>query len=171
MTRTRLTATIIGAFIVLAFGVWAVAMPGRHSASPAGAAEPSPAAHPTAVFSPSPSPSPSSASAASPPAPAKTGVAPSPAAAAEPFVQTFANQPGVRPLPALPSPTATLHQPVNIDGCDHGYGERTQCVPWTFPPGTTDKCAWLAAHGFDAVPVLGKDRHHLDLDGDGIACD
>jgi hypothetical protein len=166
MTRTRLTATIIGAFVVLAFGVWAVAMPGRHSASPAGAAAtPAPASHPIgAKWTPSISPSPR------PPAPTVT-VAPAPVAAAEPFVQTFADQPGVRPLPKLPSPTATLHQPVNIDGCDHGYGERTQCVPWTFPPGTTDKCAWLAAHGFDAVPVVGKDRHHLDPDGDGIACD
>jgi hypothetical protein len=60
---------------------------------------------------------------------------------------------------------------VNIDGCDHGYGERTQCIPWTFPPGTTDKCAWLKAHGFEAVKVLGTDRHHLDPDGDGLACE
>jgi hypothetical protein len=60
---------------------------------------------------------------------------------------------------------------VNIDGCDHGYGEPTQCIPWTFPPGTTDKCVWLTAHGFGAVRVLGTDRHHLDPDGDGLACD
>jgi hypothetical protein len=166
MTRTRLTATIVGALVVLAVGVWVVATPGRHSASPAGAAAPPASASHLIGTNWAPSPSPSRR----PPAPT-VAAAPAPVAAAEPFVQTFADQPGVRPLPKLPSPTATLHQPVNIDGCDHGYGERTQCVPWTFPPGTTDKCAWLAAHGFDAVPVLGKDRHHLDPDGDGIACD
>jgi hypothetical protein len=165
MTRARLTATIVGALAVLAIGVWAVATPGRHSASPAGTAAPAPAPHPAeSTASPAASPpSPATSSAPYPP--------PARAAAVEPFVQTFAGQPGVRPLPRLPSPTAKLSQPVNIDGCDHGYGERTQCIPWTFPPGTTDKCAWLKAHGFDVVKVLGTDRHHLDPDGDGIACD
>jgi hypothetical protein len=168
MTRTRLTATIFGALVVLAVGVWAVATPGRHSASPAGAAAPAPASRPTDPTWPlAASPIPVSAST---PSAAKTGVAPS-LAAAEPFVQTFAGQPGVRPLPKLPSPTAKLTQPVNLDGCDHAYGERTQCIPWTFPPGTSDKCAWLTAHGFDVVKVLGEDRHHLDPDGNGLACD
>jgi hypothetical protein len=171
MTRARLTATIVGALAVLAIGVWAVATPGRHSASPAGVAAPPPARYPTGSAWPSPSSLPSSPSPSlSSPSPAGS-VEPVRAAAAEPFVQTFADQPGVRPLPAVPSPTAKLSQPVNIDGCDHGYGERTQCIPWTFPPGTTDKCAWLTAHGFGAVKVVGKDRHHLDPDGDGLACD
>jgi hypothetical protein len=164
MTRTRLTALILGTLGVLAVLVWAFSTPGRHSAAPAGAAAPpAPASHPTGDGG--------APSRSARPAPPTATAAPAPVPPAEPFVQTFADQPGVRPLPKLPSPTATLHQPVNIDGCDHGYGERTQCVPWTFPPGTTDKCAWLEAHGFDAVPVVGKDRHHLDPDGDGVACD
>ena len=108
----------------------------------------------------------SSASAAvSPrPAPAATTLAPAP------FVQNFAAQPGVEPLPAKPSPTATISIAPNIDGCDHGYGTRTQCVPWTFPPSVTDKCAWLAAQGFESLTVHGKDRHKLDPDRNGIAC-
>jgi hypothetical protein len=165
MTRAGLTATIVGALAVLAIGVWAVATPGRHSASPAGTAASAPAPHPaeSTAFPAAPPPSPATSSAPHP--------SPARAAAVEPFVQTFADQPGVRPLPRLPSPTARLSQPVNIDGCDHGYGERTQCIPWTFPPGTTDKCAWLKAHGFEEVKVLGTDRHHLDPDGDGLACD
>jgi hypothetical protein len=165
MTRARLTATIIGTLAVLTIGVWAVATPGRHSASPAGAFPAGPAT-PAATSHPAGSASPPSAS----PSPAASS-RPNPSPSAEPFVQAFADQPGVRPLPAVPSPTAKLSQPVNIDGCDHGYGERTQCIPWTFPPGTTDKCGWLAAHGFGVVKVLGKDRHHLDPDGDGLACD
>jgi len=166
MTRTALTGTIIGGLAVLAIGAWAVAAPGRQSASPAAPRPPS------SSIAPPLSPSPGLSPGLSPPRSAPmTGVGPSFAAAAEPFVQTFANQPGVRPLPKLPSPTAVLHQPPNIDGCDHDYGERTQCVPWTFPPGVTDKCAWLTAHGFSAVRVVGKDRQHLDPDGDGIACD
>jgi hypothetical protein len=163
MTRARLTATIIGTLAVLTIGVWAVATPGRHSASPAGTAAPAAASRAAGSASSPASPSPAASAKPNPP--------PVRAAAAEPFVQTFADQPGVRPLPAVPSPTARLSQPANIDGCDHSYGERTQCVPWTFPPGTADKCAWLKAHGFGAVKVLGKDRHHLDPDGDGVACD
>ncbi|MBU2665248.1 hypothetical protein KOI35_17225 [Actinoplanes bogorensis] len=88
-----------------------------------------------------------------------------------PFVQNFAAQPGVKPLPARPSPTATVSIAPNIDGCDHGYGTRTQCVPWTFPASATDKCAWLAAQGFTKLTVHGKDRHQLDPDRNGIACD
>ena len=35
----------------------------------------------------------------------------------------------------------------------------------------TDKCAWLAAHGYAAVRVTGPDRQKLDPDGNGTACD
>ncbi|MGX6600777.1 hypothetical protein ACWKSP_01370 [Micromonosporaceae bacterium Da 78-11] len=96
---------------------------------------------------------------------------PAAGAAPAPFVQSFAAQPGVRPQKPLPSPTKTVAVPVNVDGCDHAYGTRLQCVPWTFPEGTTDKCAWLTEHGFTALAVVGKDRQRLDLDGNGIACD
>jgi hypothetical protein len=134
----------------------------------------SPAHQPPAPLAPTPRPSPSVSPLApshfssrfSPPAHSP----PASAAVAAPFVQTFADQPGVRPQPALPSPTAALSVKANVDGCDHDYGTVTQCVPWTFPPGTTDKCAWLAAHGFVELTVAGTDRLHLDPDGDKIAC-
>jgi hypothetical protein len=60
--------------------------------------------------------------------------------------------------------------PANADGCDHNYGSVTQCVPWTFPPGTSDKCAWLHAHGLTPLKVVGVDRQSLDPDGDRVAC-
>ncbi|GID28195.1 hypothetical protein [Paractinoplanes brasiliensis] len=103
-------------------------------------------------------------------APASTAATPA-APAPAPFVQSFAAQPGVKPLPALPSPTAPLKVPANVDGCDRGYGTRTQCVPWTFPSSATDKCAWLAAQGFTHLTVHGTDRHQLDPDKNGTACD
>nr|WP_221374804.1 hypothetical protein [Actinoplanes polyasparticus] len=88
-----------------------------------------------------------------------------------PLVQTFAGQPGVRPLPARPSPTAPMPVPAHVDGCDRAYGTRAQCVPWTFPPNVTDKCAWLAANGFTGLTVRSPDRHRLDPDRNGTACD
>jgi hypothetical protein len=96
--------------------------------------------------------------------------APPSAAPPAPFVQTFTGRSRVRPQPALPSPTTTRPVKANVDGCDHDYGTVTQCVPWNFPPGTTDKCGWLLAHGFTGLTVTGKDRQHLDPDGDKIAC-
>jgi hypothetical protein len=86
-------------------------------------------------------------------------------------VQNYAAQPGVKPLKALPSPTTTHFVRPNVDGCDHNYGEITQCVPWTFPPGTEDKCAWLTERGFHPLTVAAKDRQRLDPDGNKIACD
>ena len=62
----------------------------------------------------------------------------------------------------------------NFDGCDHGYGAVTQCVPWTFPAGVKtekQKCAWLTAQGFKTLQVHGTDRHKLDPDKNGVACD
>ncbi|MEV6350318.1 hypothetical protein [Actinoplanes sp. NPDC051851] len=96
-----------------------------------------------------------------------------PTATPAPFVQRFAEQPGVRPLRRRPSPTATLAVPAGVDGCDHSYGVRGQCVPNTYPPGVRDRCAWLRDHGFLATPlrVTGRDRQRLDRDGDGLACD
>ncbi|MCM4078862.1 hypothetical protein [Paractinoplanes hotanensis] len=103
-----------------------------------------------------------------PAAPAATVAAGGPPA---PFVQTFAGQPGVRPLPARPSPTAPVPVPAHVDGCDRAYGTPGQCVPWTFPPNVTDKCAWLATNGFTGLTVRSPDRHRLDSDRNGIACD
>jgi len=97
-----------------------------------------------------------------------------PATSAAPFVQHFADEPTASPLPHQKSPTAPLKISAFVDGCDHNYGTRTQCVPLTFPDGVTGaaaKCAWLAAHGFTDLIVAGKDSQGLDADRDGIACD
>jgi hypothetical protein len=82
-------------------------------------------------------------------------------------------------LSATPGPGASSVDPaavgvtmgaVPIDGCDHSYGGANQCVPWNFPPGTTDRCFWLRAHGLGNVAVHGRDRHHLDTNSDGVGC-
>ena len=161
MTRGRLTPIVLGTLGALAVLAWALAVPVRQEAAPAAAATPTESVEPAAGDTTSASRPPAAPSAA------PTTASPAPA---EPFVQSFARQPGVRPLKPVPSPTATLKVPVTIDGCDHAYGAATQCVPWTFPVGTTDKCAWLAEHGFVDVRVVGADRQKLDPDGDKIAC-
>ncbi|MEU7908028.1 hypothetical protein [Actinoplanes sp. NPDC049118] len=172
VTPKRRAWSILGAAGVLAAGVWLLAAPGGDDAAPAGAAAPRPTDS-TWPLSGTPAAAPATSAAtavpSSPPAPAPP--APAPGAAAEPFVQSFAGQPGVRPQRPLPSPTVTHHVRPNVDGCDHNYGTITQCVPWRFPPGTADRCAWLAAHGFKELRVAGVDRQKLDSDGNGIACD
>jgi hypothetical protein len=179
------------ALAVIAAGAVAVVLVMFARAGLASSATPAPAPRPTdrtwPFYSASPVPaSPVPAAAASIPASASASaasiadsVAPaaptSPAAAgAAPFVQTFAAQPGVRPQPAKPSPKTTLSMPANVDGCDHAYGTRTQCVPLVFPGGVTTaagKCAWLAAHGFTDLRVAGADHQKLDPDGNRVACD
>ncbi|WP_034213383.1 hypothetical protein [Actinoplanes subtropicus] len=97
-----------------------------------------------------------------------------PAASPAPFVQHFADGPTASPLPRQQSPTTPLKISAFVDGCDHNYGTRTQCVPLVFPDGITGvagKCAWLAAHGFTHLMVAGKDTQGLDADGDRTACD
>jgi hypothetical protein len=74
------------------------------------------------------------------------------------------------PRPPQPSPTAPLVVPVNIDGCDHSYGRPGQCVPWTFPAGVRNKCAWLRQHGYGRLAVVGTDRLRLDSNRDKVAC-
>jgi hypothetical protein len=153
----------------------------QHAGPAVSAASPAPAPALPSALSPAPPPALPSAlppagggPSGAPAMIASAGVAAPPsraaAAVAEPFVQTFADQPGVRPRPPVPSPTATLRIAANIDGCDHNYGAPTQCVPWTFPAGTADKCGWLTEHGFAALKVVGTDRQHLDPDHDRIAC-
>ena len=177
MTRTRIAVIAAGAAAAVAGLTWAIAAPARHDAGP-GVAAPAPTDSTWPLYV-GPSSSSPSGPVPAPPSAASSSVAPAtraettaPATAvAEPFVQSFANQPGVKPLKPLPSPKSTFSVAANVDGCDHAYGLPTQCIPWTFPPGTTDKCAWLAAHGFTKLPVVAADRQKLDLDGDRIACD
>jgi hypothetical protein len=175
VTGARRTLTILGVLGVLAAGVWLIAAPGEHDASPA-AAPVAPAPRPTdstwpllAGSAPATSAAPTATTGSPSPPPATGGGRVEPVA--EPFVQNFAGQPGVKPLKPLPSPTETHFVRPNVDGCDHNYGTVTQCVPWTFPPGTTDKCAWLAAHGFEKLKVAAADRQELDPDGNKVACD
>ena len=170
MTRTRLAVILLSSLGVVAGLTWIVAIPTRHHPSPA-VAPPfslpvlSAPSVPSVLAVPSAPSVPSAGGSVAVRAPAAPAPAP-----AEPFVQGFAAQPGVKPLKPVPSPTVTLKVAANIDGCDHAYGESTQCIPWTFPPGTADKCEWLAAHGFTGIKVVGTDRQKLDVDGDKIAC-
>jgi Flp pilus assembly pilin Flp len=53
-----------------------------------------------------------------------------------------------------------------VAACDGNYSGG--CVP-PFPPAVD--CADLAALGITHVTVTGDDPHHLDPDGDGVACD
>jgi hypothetical protein len=88
-----------------------------------------------------------------------------------PYVQPFAQQPGVEPRAPLPSPTAGVQIAEGTDGCDHAYGDRDVCVPWQFPAGVSDKCGWLKEHGFEPLKITGgRDRHGLDRNNDGTAC-
>jgi hypothetical protein len=88
-----------------------------------------------------------------------------------PYLQPFAQQPGATPRIPSPSPTAGVKIAEGTDGCDHAYGDRDVCVPWQFPAGATDKCAWLRQRGFEPLEITGgRDRHGLDRNGDGTAC-
>lgn len=75
-----------------------------------------------------------------------------------------------RPRDVPPRPSTTPRLPESVDGCDHAYGRRNQCVPWSFPAGVVDGCAYLRDKGFGPLAVHGRDRHGLDRDGDGTAC-
>lgn len=88
-----------------------------------------------------------------------------------PFTQTFAAQPGVTRQKPRRSPTAPVKVAPSVDGCDHNYGARGQCIPVTYPEGTVSRCGWLRDHGFKAVKVVGADRQKLDPDKNGVACD
>jgi len=89
----------------------------------------------------------------------------------DPYIRDFARQPGVTPLPPQPSPTAGVPLPGNVNGCDFNYGDVGQCIPAQFPASVTDRCGWLARQGLVSIPVTGVDRHGLDVDGDGLACE
>lgn len=170
MTTRRVTASaaiaLAVAGVLFLLGRAGLASWGSTPAAMAGPAPASPAPRPADSTRPLTHQPPAPASASAP-----AGHKPAPTASPAPFIQTFAAQPGVRPQPPLKSPTATLPVKAYVDGCDHAYGTKTQCVPLTFPPGVTDKCAWLAAQGFANLRVVGADDQHLDPDKNGIACD
>lgn len=79
------------------------------------------------------------------------------------------------PKPRVREPRSKkVDVPPYIDGCDHSYGKSGQCVPWVFPKlekGQT-KCDWLRERKLAGITVNSKrDRHRLDPDRNGIACD
>ena len=59
----------------------------------------------------------------------------------------------------------------NVDGCDHDYGQPNVCVPWKIPAASPEAaCAWLKAHGFGPLKVLGTNRQHLPENAAGYVC-
>jgi hypothetical protein len=95
---------------------------------------------------------------------------PAPAGGADPYIQPFAQQPGIAPQPTLAPPSGPAAPLEHVDGCDRAYGTGAQCIPRAFPPGVTDKCAWLDERGYGPLAVHGEDRQRLDRSGDGTAC-
>lgn len=178
MTPTRLTVLCAGAGTAVTIAIWGAVDLRSHTAPPiwvtadnvATTRQPatrSSDSNSQTITGSSGAPAPHGASTARPnPNPTKH-----PRAAAAPFVQQFAAQPGVKPLRPQASPKTTVNVTPNVDGCDHNYGTKTQCIPLTFPDGVTDKCRWLKEHDFTAVLVAGEDRQKLDSDHDGTACD
>ena len=76
------------------------------------------------------------------------------------------------PPPSSSSPVSTTStRPSWGDDCDHSYVTEGPCVPWRFPRGVTRPCQWLYEQGTTRIEVVGWDRHFLDRDGDGIACE
>ncbi|MEU7526778.1 hypothetical protein AB0A74_13680 [Saccharothrix sp. NPDC042600] len=62
-------------------------------------------------------------------------------------------------------------QPPHRNNCDRSYLTDGPCVPWFFPLDPRAACEWLRAQGLTKIEVKGRDRHHLDLDLDGVACE
>ncbi|MFE2755631.1 hypothetical protein ACFXGA_26875 [Actinosynnema sp. NPDC059335] len=67
--------------------------------------------------------------------------------------------------------TTTPTRPTQGHHCDPAYVTEGPCVPWRFPRGVRELCDWLRDHGAGRIEVVGRDRHHLDLDRDGLACE
>lgn len=74
------------------------------------------------------------------------------------------------PLPSAPESTSSS-RPQWEDGCDLSYSTDGICVPWRFPRGVWRYCDWLREQGVTRIEVRDRDRHHLDLDHDGTACE
>ncbi|WP_341719261.1 hypothetical protein QQG74_05815 [Micromonospora sp. FIMYZ51] len=132
---------------------WSAGSPGPDPAAASGPTESDPTPSGSAESRPKP---PSGGSATGTPAPR---------------IHPFANELSGATRTAAPSPTARLKMAEGLDGCDHGYGERGVCVPWTLPAGVTDACAWLRERDYPPLPVNNpRDRHNLDRNKDGVAC-
>jgi hypothetical protein len=111
-----------------------------------------------------------------PPTDENATVPPESAPSEEPTVRPYATALTGREYKVDPTRTqpAKNQLPPYATGCDYDYGKPPQCVPWTFPPEVEtvqDRCDWLKDQGFKTITVRGKDRHGLDADKNGIACD
>ncbi len=102
----------------------------------------------------------------SPPPPA------APTSDAVPYVRAFADDLQGTVLTPLPSPEPFSYGE-SVDGCDHDYGVAGECVPYNFPPQVVDgaaaKCAYLGAHHFHDLELVGTDRHGLAPPGGPLA--
>jgi hypothetical protein len=165
--RLWATAALVVTALVMLGMLIVAGMSSMDNAAQSGGLAPAPGATATATPGTDPSTG-ASASAGRPLVGATPGSVSHGSAAA--YVQPFAAGLSASPQGPLPKPTAPVTVSANIDGCDHSYGTISQCVPWEFPAGVTDKCAWLRAHGFGPLAVHGRDRQHLDTNGDGTAC-
>jgi hypothetical protein len=67
--------------------------------------------------------------------------------------------------------STTSSVPPEHENCDPSYVTDGICVPWRFPRGVWRYCDWLHDQGVTRIEVVGWDRHHLDRDRDGIACE
>lgn len=79
------------------------------------------------------------------------------------------------PVPDPPAgttrPAPPGKKPPRRDNCDRSYLTDGACVPWFFPLDPREACEWLRAQGLTRIEVKGRDRHRLDLDLDGVACE
>jgi hypothetical protein len=93
----------------------------------------------------------------------------------KPTVKPYASKlsgPTIAPNPARAESPVPV--PAHADGCDHRYGTINDCVPWNFPPEYQTyerKCAYLANHDYQGVAVRPPDRHKIDPNKNGVACD
>ncbi|ONI82419.1 hypothetical protein ALI22I_40720 [Saccharothrix sp. ALI-22-I] len=75
------------------------------------------------------------------------------------------------PSSSVPESTTSSSQPPWEENCDPAYVTDGVCVPWRFPSHVWRLCDWLHDQGLTHIQVEGWDRHHLDRDQDGIACE
>ncbi|MCE6995796.1 excalibur calcium-binding domain-containing protein [Saccharothrix sp. S26] len=75
------------------------------------------------------------------------------------------------PAPPSAPESSTSTTPSWGENCDHSYVTEGPCVPWRFPRGVRRFCEWLREQGTTRIEVVGWDRHYLDRDRDGIACE
>ncbi|WP_367134459.1 excalibur calcium-binding domain-containing protein [Saccharothrix sp. HUAS TT1] len=75
------------------------------------------------------------------------------------------------PPPSSTAESTTSSPPPRDENCDPSYATSGPCVPRRFPRGVWRLCDWLHDQGTTRIEVVGRDRHHLDRDRDGIACE